>query len=64
MQIVYSIGAKSCVLEGGIVANRGEPVEVSDELGAALIARGDMFELYKTKKKRPAAEKEEVTNGN
>ena len=58
MKIVYQEGPKHLQLPGGIVATRGEPVEVSAEIGKALIARGDFAASSSETKKRRSAEAE------
>ena len=68
MKIIYTEGPSSRVLKGGIIAKRGEPVEVPDDVGVGLIGRGDgMFEEAATADTQtgPRPEhKEDLSDGN
>ncbi len=59
MKVVYKEGPKHLQLPGGIVATRGEPVEVPAKIGQALIARGDFAAPSETKTRRGKAGKKE-----
>ena len=47
MTIIYTDGPSKLVLEGGRVVTRGEPIEVSTELGESLTeGKGRRFSKY------------------
>lgn len=75
MKIVYNGSVQSVIvplLEGGkLEANRGEPVEVEDEVGHRLVSEGSVWEYAdnvdtdtdnntKAKPKRGASKKETI----
>lgn len=64
MKVQYDEGVESLVISAcGVIATRGEAVEVPDEIGKQLVVQG-WVEVGKSKSKKPVVESVESTKEN